>query len=192
MTKKKTARHADTKNTGHEKRAPKLDLRDHLPAAAAGLAPGSYTARATNVVEITRNDDEVEQLDDVCRELEIGIRTKIGARKPPVDSTWKPAQSWTCLLSRLADPTDPSSDRELIADLYGGAAVRNVSAADVLMSLCIDARATELTFEEWCAETDANSDSRAAERMYKACVETGTQVRAFLGEHFERCARAEH
>jgi hypothetical protein len=66
-------------------------------------------------------------------------------------------------------------------------------AADVLSCLCLDATSADrVTFEDWCSDFGYDTDSRKAEKIYLACVETNAKLHAFLGEDFDLFARAEH
>lgn len=54
---------------------------------------------------------------------------------------------------------------------------------DVLYSLALDADAIDYEgFEDWCANTGDDPDSRSAEKIYKACLETALKLRAGFGE----------
>lgn len=64
--------------------------------------------------------------------------------------------------------------------------------ASVLSSLVLDASAGELTFEDYCSEFGADTDSIKARATWRACKRTAARVRAFLGEHFDAVAAAEH
>lgn len=56
-------------------------------------------------------------------------------------------------------------------------------AADVLDCLASDASSVENTsFEDWCDEMGWDSDSRKAERTYKACQHGAKRLKAFLGD----------
>ncbi len=65
-------------------------------------------------------------------------------------------------------------------------------AAGVVYSLLIDARAGELSFEDFCGELGYDQDSRRAEQIWKACNRVAPRVRCLLGEHFEMLEGAEH
>ena len=53
----------------------------------------------------------------------------------------------------------------------------------VLGSLILDASAIDAgNFENWADEYGYDKDSRAAEAIYNACVKTGLQLRAMLGD----------
>jgi hypothetical protein len=157
----------------------------------------------------TKNMEDIEQLADVVRDLGITIEVVTGARKLPADTSWKPAKSWTVTLTRalrnlppghhvarvigvLSNGT-PLYGHTLVVDFYGGAAATSPSAADVLMSVVSDAAGVEgRTFEEWADDFGIDTDSRKGEKIYNACKAIAPEVRAFLGEHFDRVARAEH
>jgi len=63
--------------------------------------------------------------------------------------------------------------------------------ADVLQCLLMDAEAIDYgTFEEWADNFGYDSDSRAAERIYRACLETGLQLRAMLGDKMDALREA--
>jgi hypothetical protein len=54
--------------------------------------------------------------------------------------------------------------------------------ADVLSSLVTDASAINAgSFEEWCSEMGADSDSRKAEATYTACLKIGLQMQRAFG-----------
>lgn len=41
------------------------------------------------------------------------------------------------------------------------------------------------TFEEWCSEIGEDTDSRRAERVFRACVEQCRKLKIFFGDKFE-------
>lgn len=64
--------------------------------------------------------------------------------------------------------------------------------ADVLSSLCSDARAGDQTFEEFCGEFGYDTDSRKAWNIHRSCKKMAPRMRRFLGEHFDTVADTEH
>lgn len=53
---------------------------------------------------------------------------------------------------------------------------------DVLSCLILDASAIDAgSFEDWAQEFGYDTDSRAAEKIYDACVKTALQLRSMLG-----------
>ena len=68
------------------------------------------------------------------------------------------------------------------------------TASGVLSCLVSDASGIDnaLSFEEWAREYGYDTDSRKAERTYKACEEQARKLRAFLGdERYSEILRAE-
>jgi hypothetical protein len=61
---------------------------------------------------------------------------------------------------------------------YGGGAVSDPSADDVVETLTMDGYALSVSFEEWCGEYGYDTDSRNALATYRACRR--------LGERFAR------
>jgi len=54
---------------------------------------------------------------------------------------------------------------------------------DVMYSLLMDAEAIDVgSFEEWASNFGYGTDSREAERLYKACMDTALKLRAMLGD----------
>lgn len=55
--------------------------------------------------------------------------------------------------------------------------------ADVLYSLVADASAIDYaTFEDWASEHGYYTDSRSAEKTYRACLETALKLRSAIGD----------
>jgi len=50
---------------------------------------------------------------------------------------------------------------------------------------CLVSDATDDTFEDWCANYGMETDSRKAERTYKACVRQTAKLRKFMGELYD-------
>ncbi len=63
---------------------------------------------------------------------------------------------------------------------------------DVLGCLVMDAAAgnSEYTFEEFCSNFGYDTDSRKAEKIYKACARMNKKLKQFLGEHYEMVCEA--
>lgn len=64
----------------------------------------------------------------------------------------------------------------------GRAAVHSVSCADVLNYLAMDTSGIEGSFEEWARDLGYDEDSRAAERIYNACVDQSAELHRLLGQ----------
>lgn len=83
--------------------------------------------------------------------------------------------------------------RQITVPFYMGAGhTAEPTAADVLYCLASDARAGDMSFDDFCSDFGYDSDSRKAEQTWKACVRMAPRVRRFLGEHFDAVCSAEH
>ena len=126
----------------------------------------------------------MSKLSALCEKLNIKAASVYGAVKL--------LEGW----ERIAHPykvTLYKGKRQLTVPFFMGAAhTREPTAADVLACLTSDARAGELTFEQFCDEFDHDSDSRKTEATWKACVKLAPRLRRFLGEDFEAVSSAEH
>lgn len=64
-----------------------------------------------------------------------------------------------------------------------GEAIPAPELRDVLYSLALDASVIDAgSFEEWAREFGYDTDSREAERIYKACMKIALELRAMIGE----------
>lgn len=55
-------------------------------------------------------------------------------------------------------------------------------AADVLDCLASDSSSVSDSLEDWCSNYGYDTDSRKAERTYKACVHAASRLKTFLGD----------
>lgn len=57
------------------------------------------------------------------------------------------------------------------------------TTADILSCLCLDSSAIDYpSYEDWAKEFGYAEDSRAGEKIYRACLATGLKLRAVLGD----------
>lgn len=68
---------------------------------------------------------------------------------------------------------------------YTGSMCGEVTAADVLSCLALDAGSTNQSFESWCADLGYDSDSRRAEATYKACQRNAVRLTRLLGNDLD-------
>ena len=73
----------------------------------------------------------------------------------------------------------------------GPAIEREPSAEDVLECLLSDSYGAYQTFEQWCSDLGYDSDSRKAERTYRAVVRQDGQTRRLLGADYDKFIEAE-
>ena len=80
-------------------------------------------------------------------------------------------------------------------ELFFSNSVANGTAApaieEVLDGLVIDAGAGDLTFEEFCSELGYDTDSRRAEKTWRACRKVGRQTYKAFGSELFRVIQAE-
>lgn len=80
-------------------------------------------------------------------------------------------------------PADWHADNEFNRHLRHWKTIPAPKLRDVLYSLVQDANAIDYdSFESWAAEYNYDSDSRAAERAYRACLDIALKLRAMLGD----------
>jgi hypothetical protein len=125
----------------------------------------------------------VSALQALCERLKVTASAKYGGA--PRREDWPDAHAYLVTLR--------FQRRRLTVPFYAGSAhCTEPTAADVLACLVSDASAGEVSFQEFCDAMGYDSDSRAAERTWRACARTAPRLRRFLGEHFETVAAAEH
>lgn len=105
-----------------------------------------------------------------------GVRIVWEVAEPPKDNDW-PADAfhWKVTLRH--------KERRLTTEFHQGSAHTSPpTAADVLSCLVSDAVSVEQEpdFEGWAESLGYDSDSRKAERVYRACARIRGRVRQFL------------
>lgn len=139
------------------------------------------------------------QMTDLCKERDVGI-VCVFVERTKDENGWEHFQ-WSVTLmyqKRSYKTTFRCGVGHVEPNDYGrrrvlGGTPKPPTAADVLSSLCSDARSADrVTFEDWCSEFGYDTDSRRAEKTYLACVEINAKLHALLGEDFDLFANAEH
>ncbi len=127
----------------------------------------------------------MSQLSDVCEKLKIKAKAEYSSKPLPEGWGDPQASAWKVRLT--------FEKRSLTVDFFTGSAHRDApNAADVLSCLCSDVSCGEESFEDFCSSLGYDSDSRKAEKTWKACSRMAPKVRKFLGEHFDEVSSAEH
>lgn len=69
----------------------------------------------------------------------------------------------------------------------GSAHTEEPTAADVLDCLASDAASVDSarSFEDWCSDIGYDTDSRKAERTYKACERQAAALKQFVGADYD-------
>jgi hypothetical protein len=126
--------------------------------------------------------------DNVRAEFKFGAASKRASSQHMVNN-------WRVTL-RMPNWRWPGKDRgwrRMSVDFYGGSAVRNPSAADVMSSLCLDANCGSNSFEDFCGELGYDADSIKALQMFKACQGIARRLLKFIGEQaMDEYRQAEH
>lgn len=65
------------------------------------------------------------------------------------------------------------------------------TATEALESLLSDASSADETFEDWCGEFGADTDSRKAYATWQACCESAAALRTLLADDFDAFLAAE-
>lgn len=110
------------------------------------------------------------------RTLSRGVKAERGGYyiAPPVSRKVGTLEQLCAAYPHEAKPTPPTS-------------------ADVVSCLVSDARSAEETFESWCADMGADTDSRKAFATYQACMATrDAMVKLFGQAGLEEISQQEH
>ena len=123
-----------------------------------------------------------ETLKELCASKGLKLVARYGEarqKRPEMANNWRVTLSY--------------QGRRLTVDFYGGAAITetDVTAPLVIYSLCVDARAGEESFEDFCSDFGFDVDSRKAEQTWKLCRSLTPKVRRLLGKDFSLFANAE-
>lgn len=117
----------------------------------------------------------------------VGCTSEYGRTRKP----WGQYDDW----QREAHPyrvTLTYQRRRLTVDFWMGSAhTKEPDAEGVLDCLLSDASTGEQSFEDFCADAGLDTDSRKAERMYKACAAIAPRLRRLLGDEYETFLYAE-
>ncbi len=146
--------------------------------AALGTVTVKLNGMTIDTVDPSRREDLVminpTQLKDLVAADNVQINAVFDkARKPKSGMP----NNWRVTLTRAG--------RQLSTDFHGGAAVTATpTATTVLTSLLLDASFGEFGFEDYCAETGEDPDSRTALACYTACCRTRVKLVKFLGDAF--------
>lgn len=134
-------------------------------------------------MDVTHTPSELETF---CDERGVTIECSYYSEPPPWDA--RDMDGWKCRLRYQR--------RSLTVPFWMGRGHHGAepTAGDVLGCLILDATGYENArdFEDWCSEYGYDTDSRKAERIYKAVKASAPKIRRFLGDDFEAFAAKEH
>jgi len=87
---------------------------------------------------------------------------------------------WRCRL------TYEGRSMTLYYSMGSGHGSNEPGAMEVLGSLFMDASSASESFEDFCANCGYDTDSRTAEKIYKACTSISIRLRKLLGGAFDK------
>ena len=102
----------------------------------------------------------------------------------PANSASAQEKQWYREASHYKGTLKRPDGRRMKVPFSCGSACGKPDAATVLDCLCSDATFPD-TFEDFCSEFGYDTDSRRAERTFKACLKTRDELREFLGDDFD-------
>lgn len=124
---------------------------------------------------MSRTESDRLTVTDFARKYAVRMTTRAVAANPQMDP-WEGASHWSCTLR--------CADRKMRTPFSQGSAhIGAPSVETVLDCLASDASSVDSArgFEDFCAECGMDTDSRKAERTYKACVRARNALFALLG-----------
>lgn len=113
----------------------------------------------------------------------ITIVSEYADSNPNMTDSVRQMNHYRCLLTRR-----PSAGRVRKMSVYfsmGLGLSGKPDAASVLDCLASDASGAEESFDDWCDSCGYDTDSRAAERTYKAVVTATRKLEAFLQDSYD-------
>ena len=109
------------------------------------------------------------------------IKTATKIQENPNNEKWKDADHWKLILTNTL-----SGIRRTVYYSQGYAwEGHQPNIADVLDCLAADATYSTDTFEDFCDNFGYNTDSRNAERIYKAGIKNTEKLKDLLGDEFD-------
>lgn len=128
---------------------------------------------------------EQETVADVVDALNISMECEQVDTRPDGSFPEKGTSHWFVTLSHRGHEMG-------IYYSMGAAHTGEPDADDVMGCLASDARAGEESFEDFCSNFGYDTDSRKAYATWEACVRARDDLRALMGEDFNRLMDAEY
>lgn len=125
------------------------------------------------------NETQTRTLADRIEEDSIGCTVRSVPRNPGMVDMPIGSSHWFVKMIRQGKPFSVTFS---MGPAHKG---RLPTTEEVLECVLDDASGAEESFENWCADLGFDSDSRRAERLYKACVAQTSRLRAWLGDDFD-------
>lgn len=103
------------------------------------------------------------------------------ADENPVDTSWR-ANHYKCVLK--------CEKRQMTIFFSKGFGLSGEPTAEEILN-CVAMDYSEEDFEDWCGEYGYDTDSRKAEKVYKACKKQTKDAKRLLGENFDTLLECE-
>ena len=154
-----------------------------------------YETTERGTVRVTRKGEALSALGRELVMMSVTIESTLTHRSTGLGDP----NRWSVTLSK-PDSLSPGETRTLTCDYFMGNAHERdgmplePEAADVVHSLLLDASARDAgSFEAWADEFGYDTDSREAERTYRACLESARKLeRFFCASEIARLQGLEH
>lgn len=113
----------------------------------------------------------------------VRIPSRVGQDRSDSREWDKTASHWVCTIRRGGNGTGKGPEAGSFSTFYSmGSAHKGKPKLDsVLDSLALDSDCAGESFESWCSDFGLDTDSRRAERMYRACGEIRRELIGFMG-----------
>lgn len=128
----------------------------------------------------------MSSLSALCSSKKVRAIVAYGTTQP-IPEDFQDSNPWTVTITYQR--------RRMTVPFFTGSAIsKEPTAADVLSCLLSDASCHDnaRSFEDFASDLGYDSDSRKAERIYKACGSISKRLHRLLGDDFEEFAQAEH
>lgn len=123
--------------------------------------------------------ENVDRLSELCKSVKINARRGASLDWDKRDEWQQGANDWRVTLSY--------NGRSYTLDFWQGKGITDApDAAGVLECLLSDASGADQSLEDWCGDLGYDTDSRKAERTWKACQRCALRLRRLLGSDFQR------
>jgi hypothetical protein len=132
-------------------------------------------------MKMTTETETRETLSSFIARNRIKVSVRKAERNPNMDDMPRGSTHWAVTIHH-------DGSRMTVPFSQGSAHTSEPKLADVLDCLASDSSSVDNagSFEEWCAEYGYDTDSRRAEKTYKACVSQRNKLHRLLGsEAFE-------
>jgi len=122
-----------------------------------------------------------------CKRHGIKAKVKHGVSARVLEQSTMDVDNMNHYTVTLTRREDGKTKRMTVPFFQGYGIEHDPRAEDVLDCLASDAAGVEnaRSFEDWCSEYGYDTDSRTAERIYKACEKLAEKLKNFMGSFYD-------